>query len=311
MFNNPQYNTITYQDALDTLGQVNLVLVDELTRFKRDPEAHPIHNFSGLVAIKTYRAYYDHQRIQNKARSSLAKRLRRLLDDPRNEFTIWQSANHHWLCGFLEWRNADSSNLQGITAQQIIASAETLTLDKELANLVATVFHVAQQPIIFDEFVDAIGTLTGEMVRIDACSSDEDPLNTIEQLPAKTHDSVDWLYGRAYLAYQYHEICQLPWDRYVAYMLRLIGDADCDIEKFMLLGIAGEEEIAEKLRMGLEEFTQLRDTGVTPSYRWIAEYLSRTSPDHMGMTDEQAYALCKLARGRVNQRMKNFEAGVK
>lgn len=311
----PRYNTTDYQDALDTTSRVIFVLIEELRKFKNAPSSHPIESFLGLVATLTYHAYADHMRVDNKARVSFVRKLRRFFDDPGNDYAVWQPDKGRLICGLLKWRESNGFRWNEITAQQIIESVETVVIDKRQSNLdalTATVFGVAQQPVVFDEFVEAVGRLTGEFVKQDAYVVDDRSDDATTRLQARMVHPVEWIYARTYLAYQYHEVCQLPWGQYAAFMLRLINAPDYGIEKFTeAFRVTTEQEIAERLKMDTDKFARLLNTDETPSYVWVAQYLGEKSLDYAGLSADRAYNLCKVARGRIDERMKRFENGFK
>lgn len=300
------------QEALEVESDVLAELLIELNELRDRASDKVINNFRSYVAVITFHACYKYFRRKNPQRGQLKDKLRYLFNN-RPRFSLWQTSDEQWVCGFTEWQQPAQQIVRAGQLNQLLQSSpkelrSRLAFEDQsgaaaaasrLEELVPAVLNCAGRPIEFDELVDAIAELQGikkEQESRDA--DDEDVEREMAKVPDPRPDVGAEAEQRFYLQKLWEEICLLPLRQRVALLLNL-KDAKGRgmISLFPLMGIAGMQQIATALEIRPERFAELWN-----DLPWEDAQIA----EHLGATRQQIVNLRKCARERLSRRMKGF-----
>jgi hypothetical protein len=293
------------QEALEVESDVLAELLIELNQLKTAASDKFINNFRSYVAVVTFHACYKYFRRKNPQRGQLKDRLRYLLNN-RPRFSLWQTSDDEWVCGFTEWQKPERQIIRAGQLNQLLNNShkdslavEDLGAGSRLEELVPAVLKCAGRPVEFDELVDAIAELQGIKKEHDKTETDdEDGEQELARIPDPRPDVEAEAEQRIYLQKLWTEICQLPLRQRAALMLNL-KDAKGRgmISMFPLMGIAGIEQIAAALEMQPGRFAELWN-----DLPWEDTQIA----EQLNITRQQVVNLRKCARERLSRRMKGF-----
>src|SRR4029079_13931782 len=137
-----------------------------LREAKADVRGEVIQSFRSYDAVTALNACHDYLRRKYPQRCSLENKLRYLLVRGQ-EFGLWQSENHGWLCGFIRWKNdIHSPTTASITRlrenPRAFLPAWISNADVRLINpndLLAAVFSAVGHPIELSDLVTLMANL--------------------------------------------------------------------------------------------------------------------------------------------------------
>jgi hypothetical protein len=294
------------QEALEIESDVLAELLMELNELKAEADNKVINNFRSYAAVITFHACSKHLRRKHPQRGQLKDKLRYLLNN-RPHFSLWQTSDEQWVCGFIEWRDHKPQTVRaGSQLEPLINSSHKDLLGRpgngavmKLEELLPAIFNGAGQPVEFNELVSAIAELQG-IKNLTGTTEEigEEVEKELSQIPDSRPNVAVEVEQRFYLQRLWEEICQLPLRQRLALLLNL-KDAQgrSMISMFPLTGIASLQRIAAALEIPPEKFAQIWN-----DFPWedaaIAAYLY--------ITRQQVANLRKCARERLARRMKGF-----
>ena len=289
----------------DICGDVLVLLVKRLRDFKTNPEAGLINNLSGYVTAITYNVCYDYLRQKHPKRWRLKNKVRYLLTS-REELALWPSEDGGWLCGSAAWREQRrrKSALYGeqllLTVVESFEAAGLLNSDVRSlppAELLSHVFRVAEGPLEFEDLVDLLAELWGDVDYTEQIEADTPGLVApFEQVPDPRPGAEAVLEDRARLKLIWAEICQLPLPQRVALLLSIRDSQGRSVlTLFQITNTASMRQLAEALAMPAESFAQI----------WNDLPLGdATIARHLGATPQQVVNLRVSARKRLARRVR-------
>jgi hypothetical protein len=297
------------QEALEVESDVLAELLSELNELKAGANEKAINNFRSYAAVITFHACYRYLRRKHPQRGQLKDKLRYLLNN-RPSFSLWQTRDEEWVCGFSEWRDDDRQIIRSGQLGQLLRNSPAdfqSRLDGaaggngsiKLEALVPAVLHCAGRPVEFDEMVSTVADLQGLKNQSEqAEASGEDAERELAKLPDSRPGVAAETEQRFYLERLWKEICQLPLRQRTALLLNL-KDAQgrSMISMFPLMEIAGLPQIAAALETPPAEFALLWN-----DLPWEDARIA----SHLGITRQQVVNLRKCARERLSRRMKGF-----
>ncbi len=268
------------QDAEDVIATVTLRLVRKLQRLGSESET--IRQFQDYVATLTYNTVYDFLRRRFPERSRLKNRLRYVLTrDPR--LRLWEAPAGP-AGGLAEWSGS------AIVAKQIELPSGTATREMrngcEPGDALVALFRQLGTPASLDALTDTAAELWG--IR-DSCKP-------AAELPhAMEPSALDRAESRQFLGALWVEIRQLGSPHRAALLLNLRdGDGINAIQDFLLLGIAGFDELAAAIGITVGELVKLWNDLPLDDHA-IAGML--------GTTRQHVINFRKTARNRLARRM--------
>jgi DNA-directed RNA polymerase specialized sigma24 family protein len=277
----------------DIRQEVVLQLLDQLQRFRKMPDGHPITDMRGMAAVIAHRTCARWMRRQFPERHALKNRLHYLLTRQRG-LALWEDKDGKQVCGFEVWRQQKRSSVV-LDVERLPGHVQTLRGARELAGAVAAIFNHAGSSIEFDELVSVIAAIQGISDQpIESLDADEDT-----HPPGATQPDQPWrMEKRMFLQRLWEELQQLPLNQRAALLLNL-KDASgfgC-ITLFPATGIATVRQLAEALQISAENFAEVwNDLPLEDSK--IAELL--------GLTRQQVINARKSGRERLARRLKGF-----
>lgn len=243
-------------------------------------EEHAIAALDGYVATLTYHAAYDLRRQRHPERHRLKKKLRHAFSRD-DRLALWETPATI-AAGLSGWKGR-SDVLMSIHP---IAPAKPMQDEDNPGDAAVAILSHIGAPVGFDAFVDAVGELWN--VRDAVMEPDAFPADT-------RRDALGTLEQRQYLAALWSEIVELPPNQRIALLLNL-RDANGTnaLVLFLVLDIAGVQEIAAAAEMSEEEFSAL----------WEQLPLSDLSlASRLGLTRQQVINLRSAARARLTRRL--------
>ncbi len=156
----------TNQDALELSGEIKALILLKLRHLKPENNGGEIENFEAYVTTVTINAYRQYLRAKYPLRSQLKNKLRYLLTH-RREFSLWQSAENVWLCGFNDWKkqNLNSANNYSPELKNALVESnelrENFKQHSDITSQVTAVFNHCHNPILFADLVAIVSNLQG------------------------------------------------------------------------------------------------------------------------------------------------------
>jgi hypothetical protein len=296
------------QEAIEIESDVLAELLIELNELKAEAGDKVINNFRSYVAVITFHACYKYFRRKHPQRGQLKDKLRYLLNS-RPRFSLWQTSDEQWVCGFTEWQAREPQIVRAGQLNRLLSSSPKnspgqlavgdVNAGTRLEEIIPAVLNRAGRPVEFDELVDAIAELQGIKKEPDKRDvTDEGDEEEMARVPDPRPDVEAEADQRFYLQRLWAEICQLPLRQRAALMLNLKDTKGRGmISLFPLMGIAGVQQIAAALEMQPERFAELWN-----DLPWEDAQIA----EHLSITRQQVVNLRKCARERLSRRMKGF-----
>ena len=267
--------SLSDDDLRDLRGTVMLHLVGRLSEASRGEGAF-IVSFDDFVARMVFNAANDALRAKFPRRTRLKNQIRyAVTHDPR--FALWRTAGG-MTAGFTALLGRDPASA---------APAAVEGHSDNLGETLAALFAAAGAPLLLEDAVDAVALLwnveEADQVSVEALVVSEQPTaKAIEQ--------------RGYLVAVWREIAALRSQQRAALLLNLRDSEGVSaIELFVLLGLAGIDEIAVVLEMSAEALTAIWNTLPLDDLT-IARML--------GVNRQRVINLRRAARDRLGRRMK-------
>lgn len=282
----PEDTHFDNQNALELIGDIQASLLAAL---------QPERNGNGLVNIEAYattvtrNACSQYLREKFPVRTNQESALRYFLSHT-DGLDVWQDEVKRWLCGRAEWRN-DSAAPVPINGAASDVKVSGGTNREKYTAIVEAVFNTAAAPVLLDDMVDHVMVLLGIGERIEIGDSsdtfDDSGLNLIQSLDESVQSHLETV---ARLKVIWNTIRAMPAVNRKALLLNLKDTGGGLLAVLPLNGVADVSEIAEALKLSLEEFESIWET-LPWSDLQIAE--------HLGMTRQQVINLRQSARARL------------
>jgi hypothetical protein len=287
------------QDALEIDSDVKAQILTELRALKKSPGSKAINNFRSYVAVVTFHSCYEYLRRKYPQRASLKDKIRHLLNN-HEEFSLWESNNKEFICGFERWYRQNMPSVQPMWPDQINLSGNVQSMP--LQDLLASIFNALNGPIKLDNLVNIVADICGIKDQAEDNVIDEDERQTIyESLPDTRINIAQEVEQRIYLQRLWKEICELPLKQRIALLLNLRdGNGRTVLTLLPYSRVATIRQIAEVLDMSAEKFaTMCSDLPLDDA----------TIASHLGIPRQQVINLRLSARERLARRMKALEKG--
>ncbi len=288
----------TNQEALELSGEIKALILFKLQRLKSNKNDGAIENLEAYITTITINAYRQYLRAKYPLRLQLKNKLRYLLTH-RREFSLWQSAENIWLCGFNNWKKQNLNSANNYSPELKTALIESNELREnfkqhsDITGQVTAVFNHCRNPILFAVLVSIVSDL----------QSIREPLEMMgteilaENLAAQEMNIVLRLEQAAFLKLLWKEIGNLPLRHRLVLLLNLKDGGESLITFLPLMRVASIRQIAEKLEIPATDFARIWNELPWEDAR-IAEY--------MKITRQQVINLRQSARSALRRRLKNF-----
>jgi hypothetical protein len=275
---------VSSQDREDISGEVVLDLLARLQDLKKNPDATPIGNFPGYVAISAYHGCDRYLRQRYPQRHRLKRKLRYVLEKEQ-AFALWDDPAGTLLCGLATWKgHAKKTGTKAYEFDGLRGFSQ-----ERPGELAQAVLEDRGGPMDLDELVGVIAGVWGIRDR-------QLPLDAVDGMaqPALP-DGMEALDRQRHLRKLWAEIVQLPLGQRTALLLNLRDDAGGSALLFLpASGIASIRQIAAVLELRPEELAGM--WGRLPlNDLEIAERLR--------LTRQQIINLRNSARQRLGRRM--------
>jgi RNA polymerase sigma factor (sigma-70 family) len=288
----------------DLYSESKTRLVTYLHELKDDIRSAPCKDFRGYAAAIAHNACHDYFRDVYPARARLQKSIRDLLQAHPN-FALWKAAGpskDEWFCGFYQWRGRSTSYLSIAWLRRFYedpkTTVEILAADSDIQTmpsdqLLAVIFNDLGEPLNLNDLINVVAGIRGVKDR-PLASFDEDGIAFSLRLSDSRIRVDSVLEMRAPLMIFWKSLSELPSDQLRAYLLYARDQSGEDLISLLLAArIATEMELAEHLRMSLEELRDLRSNRLPLNNEEIS--------NELGVTIQRVYKL----RFRAGQRLKS------
>jgi hypothetical protein len=288
---------LSNQDALELTSEIKALILSKLRDLKAENNGNCIENFEAYVNTTTINAYRQYLRAKYPLRLQLKNKLRYLLTH-RREFSLWQSGENLWLCGFENWKKRDFNSANNNSSPEyktalIDSLRENFKQHTDLASQISEVFDYCQNPIPFADLVAVIGDLHGIKEPLEISDAEASAENS-----AARETKIDLqMEQAAFLKLLWREICELPLRHRLVLLLNLKEGGESLIALLPLLRVASIRQIAEKLEIEAVDFARIWNELPWDDAR-IAGYLN--------ITRQQVINLRQSARAALRRRLKNF-----
>ncbi|MEK6321023.1 MAG: sigma-70 family RNA polymerase sigma factor [Acidobacteriota bacterium] len=292
-------------DPEDLYSEAKTRLLTYLFELKTGRRTAPCEDFRGYVAAIAHNACHDHFRQMYPARTRLHKKIRDLLQAHPN-FALWKSKDQNkgeWLCGFHCWRGRSSSFTSTAWLRRFYENPETVIEAlspgsdiqlMDIDDLLASIFKEVGVPIGLTDVVNVVADIRG-VKDAPVASFDANGASLSLQLPDSKLRVDSVLEMREPLMRIWQGLQELPHDQLRAYLLYARDSSGEDLINLCLAAeIATESEIALHLRMGMDQFRDLRLNRLPLDNEGISKEL--------GVTVERVYKL----RYRAGKRLKSL-----
>jgi len=272
------------QEEEALLSTVALAITQRLKRLREDPALPPVQHLEGYVAVVTRHTIDSHLRHSNPGWLHLRSRIRYRFDhDPR--LALWEERGT-LVCGRREWRTTHAS--RPLTEAQGAHDSEL-----SLPELCLALLDRTKSPVALDELTSRMALLYGIQTQAEL------PLGSTELVAAPENLEVA-LAQHDYLESLWLEIRLLPVRQASALLLNLRDAKGRGVLELLLeLEIATRGQIATTLSWTEAELTSV----------WERLPLEDNEVAlRLGATRQQVINLRKVARERLERRMKAREA---
>jgi RNA polymerase sigma factor (sigma-70 family) len=296
------HHAMDQTDAGDIYQDAIVQLLEALHQFRERPDANPVSDLRGLIAVIAHRACSRWMRRQFPERHAFKNRLYYLLTHQRG-FALWQNRNKKLVAGFAAWQGAKNGAAEDRLDQLaddegLLARILLLKTGKEgWSDTLAAIFDHVGRPVEFDKLVGVLAALL---------QYEDRPLESIDQIKddvgfeaSAGQPDVAWqAEKRIFLQRLWEEVRQLPLNQRVALLLNLRdAEGGGGIALFPALRIATLHQLAEALEMSVEKLAEIWNKLPFEDAR-IAELLQ--------LTRQQVINVRKSARKRLSRRLKGF-----
>jgi RNA polymerase sigma factor (sigma-70 family) len=296
------HHTIAQTDADDIYQEAIMQLLETLQQIRARPDANPVSDLRGLVAVIARHACSRWMRRQFPGRHAFKNRLYYILTRQRG-FALWQNENKRLVAGFSVWQGEKNTaagwQLERLSDDEgLLSRMRSLkTKGEDWRGTLMAIFDYLGKPVEFDKLA---GALT-ELLQLE-----DQPVESIEQIKdtfgfetsAGEPDAARRVEKRIFLQRLWEEIRQLPLNQRVALLLNLRDSkGGGSIALFPALRIASVHHLAEALEMSVEKLAGMWNELPLEDTR-IAELLQ--------LTRQQVINLRKAARKRLTGRLKEF-----
>jgi hypothetical protein len=296
------HHTVAQTDADDIYQEAVVHFLETLQQIRERPDANPVSDLRGLVAVIARHACSRWMRRQFPGRHAFKNRLYYILTRQRG-FALWQNENKRLVAGFSVWQG-EKNTAAGWRLERLSDDEELLsriqvlkTKGEDWRGALVAIFDHLGKPVEFDKLAGALTALL---------QLEDQPFEYIEQnkdIPglgtsAGEPDAAWRVEKRIFLQRLWEEIRQLPLNQRVALLLNLRDSkGGGSITLFPALRIASVRHLAEALEMSVEKLAGMWNELPLEDTR-IAELLQ--------LTRQQVINLRKAARKRLTRRLKGF-----
>lgn len=297
------HHVMGYGDDSDIYQEVIVQLLAVLKQFRQHPEAYPVRDVRGIIAIIAHRTCSRWMRRRFPERHALKNHLYYLLTRQPG-FALWQNENRKLTAGFAVWREqkaaATPERFGQLSDDEGLLTRIRLLKSRKHAkwgDTLAAIFDFLGGPIEFDRLIGALAVLL---------QIDDQPIESADQIEGVVELEIcagkpdtEWqVETRIFLQRLWEELCQLPLNQRVALLLNLRGpDGRGCIALFPDLGIATLRQLAETLEMSAESLVKMWNELPLEDAK-IAELLR--------VTRRQVINARKSARERLTRRLRGF-----
>jgi RNA polymerase sigma factor (sigma-70 family) len=296
------HRTVAQTDADDIYQEAIMQLLETLQQVRERPDANPVSDLRGLVAVIARNACSRWMRRQFPGRHAFKNRLYYILTRQRG-FALWQNENKRLVAGFSVWQGEKNTaagwQIERLSDDEgVLSRVRSLkTKGEDWRGALMAIFDYLGKPVEFDKLAGALAGLL---------QLEDQPIESIEQnkdIPgletsAGERDTAWRVEKRIFLQRLWEEIRQLPLNQRVALLLNLRDSkGGGSIALFPALGIASIHHLAEAMEMSVEKLAGMWNELPLEDTR-IAELLQ--------LTRQQVINLRKAARKRLAGRLKGF-----
>jgi hypothetical protein len=297
------HHTIGQTDAGDIYQDAVVQLLEALRQLREQPDANPVSDLRGLVAVIAYRACSRWMRRQFPERHAFKNRLYYILTRQRG-FALWQNEKKKLIAGFAVWQGEKNAaaewQLERLSDdEELLARIRLLKSGRreDWSGTLAAIFDCLGSPVEFDKLVSALAALL---------QFEDQPIESIDQIKDTTgfeasvgQSDASWrVEKRIFLQRLWDEVRQLPLNQRAALLLNLRDtEGKGGIALFPSLRIATLHQLAEALEMSTEKLAGMWNELPLEDAR-IAELLQ--------LTRQQVINVRKAARKRLTRRLKGF-----
>lgn len=242
------------QDALDLQADVELSILDRLTKLRSNGGQDRIQNFDAYVRAGAKNSFNQLLRRRYPVRTSLSNQLRYILTR-KPGLSIAKNSEDKWICG-----PDDLGDIDGVQTEPDLPEYETIAADLpskmvngRLSDLVTALINIYGRPVALERLIEDVFRLRGlqepKMVEVEAAR------DSTTQYGSEQGSKLE---QREFLERLWVEVRHLPLLHKRALLLNL-SDAKggSAIFEFPLLGIASIRRIAEAIEMDADEFAEL------------------------------------------------------
>jgi RNA polymerase sigma factor (sigma-70 family) len=296
------HRTVAQTDADDIYQEAIMQLLETLQQVRERPDANPVSDLRGLVAVIARNACSRWMRRQFPGRHAFKNRLYYILTRQRG-FALWQNENKRLVAGFSVWQGEKNTaagwQIERLSDDEgVLSRVRSLkTKGEDWRGALMVIFDYLGKPVEFDKLAGALAALL---------QLEDQPIESIEQnkdilgleTSAGERDTAWRVEKRIFLQRLWEEIRQLPLNQRVALLLNLRDSkGGGSIALFPALRIASIHHLAEALEMSVEKLAGMWNELPLEDTR-IAELLQ--------LTRQQVINLRKSARKRLAGRLKGF-----
>lgn len=252
------------QELEDVVNSVIVALLIELQELKDNGRREAIRNFNGYVATLAANTCADYLRKKRPQRTRLQSLIRYVLQNQAG-LALWQDGQS-WLCGFEQWRRAQTPKLSAQQYQRLLAEEPEIAWTEKaganlasmnLAELLKLVFAEIGKPLEFSSLVNLTMRLRRVQESVASPSGEQREAEPPPE-PASTEDLAARIEDALYLKKLWEEIVRLPLQQRIALLLNLRDSGNRGlIASLPELGIAGLDQLAAVLEMSPAEFAQV------------------------------------------------------
>ena len=279
------------QDALELVGDIQLILFSELQR-RQLSNGDGIRDMAAFTATVASNACYQYLRSKFPVRTQQENKIRYLLSHSE-DFAVWKNEHGAWLCGYAKWNGADRPAVS-ITGDKDETSVQGRGERSIYEDIFRSVFDDAGGgPVCFHELVLYVMRVRGvrERFEIGDGGGESAVFENLLSDPRPRADAV--LESASRLRQIWLEILRLPVRHRKAVLLNLKDpNGDSLIAVLPASGTATIREIAAALEMPAQELAAIWNSLPWDDLR-IAE--------SMGITRQQVINLRQSARARLGR----------
>jgi len=290
-------------DDSDIYQEIILQLLAVLEQFRERPEACPVRDVRGMIAIIAHRTCSRWMRRRFPERHALKNHLYYLLTRQPG-FALWQNENRKLTAGFAVWRGRKDAVTQERFGQLsydegLLTRVRLLKSRKHAkwGDTLAVIFDFLGGPIEFDKLIGALAVLL--QIEDQPIESADQIKDDVELEIRARKPGTEWqVETRIFLQRLWEEVCQLPLNQRMALLLNLRGpDGRGCLALFPDLGIATLRQLAETLEVSAESLAKMWNELPFEDAK-IAELLR--------VTRRQVINARKSARERLTRRLRGF-----